>query len=137
MVAIALYSIATLWGGFAATTPVKFTIAFVLHGVISGCYFTTSASLQQRLFPRSRFAQFASAATMLIAISTMVLGPIVGTFLDYTHHVYRYTFLMDGVIAVLCLLAFAVVHRGFMHLGGPKGYVAPGDTEAEPAQTAM
>jgi len=132
MAAMVLYSISAFWGGFFATAPGTFTFAYVAHGVISGMFFTTSASLQQRLFPHSRFAQFASAATMLQNISIMTLAPIVGRILDHTHHVYRYTFLMGGIIAVFCLVSFAIVHRGFMNLGGPKGYVAPGDSEPQP-----
>jgi MFS family permease len=132
MVAMVLYMISSFWGGFFATTSGTFTFAYVAHGVISGMYFTTSASLQQRLFPHSRFAQFASAATMVTNLSIMMAAPIVGQILDSTHHVYRYTFLMGGIIAVCCLLCYAVVHRGFMNLGGPKGYLAPGESEPQP-----
>jgi MFS family permease len=135
MAAMVLYAITSFWGGFFALTAGTFTFAYVSHGVISGMYFTTSASLQQRLFPHSRFAQFASAATMVTNITIMLAAPIVGRILDYTHHVYRYTFLMGGIITICCLISFAIVHRGFMRLGGPKHYIAPGENEPQPEKS--
>jgi MFS family permease len=132
MAALVLYAIASLLGGIYATTPTMFAVAFVAHGVISGTYFTTTASLQQRLFPHSRFAQFSSAATMFTAISTMLLGFVVGPVIDLNDHSYRLTFIMGFGITLLCIVSFAIVHRGFMALGGPKGYVAPGDSEPQP-----
>jgi MFS family permease len=130
--ALVLYAIAAFWGGVFAKPPMMFAIAFIAHGVLSGTFFTTTASLPQRLFPHSRFAQFASAAAMVLAISTMVVSFVVGGFLDYAHHLYRYTFTIGGIIAVAGLVSFTIVHRGFMALGGPKDYVAPGDSEPQP-----
>ena len=57
IIALVLYGIAMLGGILYATTPTRFLIALMVHTVLSGCYYTTLASLGQRLFPHSTFAQ--------------------------------------------------------------------------------
>ena len=125
MAALLLYAAVGLWGGFCATTPATFSFAYVAHGVISGCYFTGTASIGQRLFPRAKFAQFASAAGILMAIGCMIVPPLVGKFLDETGHVYRHTFGFGGALALVGLGTMALVHRRFLALGGPQHYRAP------------
>ena len=125
MVTMALYAAVTLWGGLYAETPRTFAIALVLHVVLSGCFFTTTGSLQLRLFPKSRFAQFASAAGVLTAVWNVSGGLVVGWILDESGHVYRYTFALSCAVAVISLISGAMVYRGFVALGGPNHYVAP------------
>jgi len=119
------YFLVTVYGSIYASTPNAFLIAWVLHGVISGCFFTCSASLGQRLYPHSKFAQFASAAGIVGSIATMIIGPSMGSAIDASGKVYRYTFTMGGVLAGISLIAAWVVYRKFLRLGGPNGYVAP------------
>jgi MFS family permease len=123
--AMVLYGIVMFWGGFSAVSPKLYAIVFIAHGVLSGTYFTCTASLGQRLFPRMRFAQFASAAGLVGAIANMAIAPAIGIFLDSTHHAYRYTYHMGCAFAVLAVLLLLGVHSRFMNLGGPKAYVAP------------
>jgi MFS family permease len=129
LVALSLYAALTLWAGFFADTPARFSVAFVGHGILAGTFLTAIASLGQRLFPRAKFAQFASASGIVIAFGYMVLPPALGALLDATGHVYRYTFLLSGVISLLGVAAFIVVYRRFIRLGGPSAYVAPGDIQ--------
>jgi len=119
------YVAVTVWGALFATTPATFFVAWVLHGVLSGCYFTSAASLGQRLFPHDRFAQFASAAGIVTAPANMLVAPIVGQIIDQTGNIYRYTFTAGCVLAITALILSAIVHRRFMQLGGPNGYIAP------------
>jgi len=119
------FAVLTAWAGIYATTPTTFLIAWVLHGVLSGCYLTSSASLGQRLFPHEKFAQFASAVLMLTGPTTVVLAPLVGRAVDKTGHVYRYTFAAGCLLSCVALLAAWRAHRDFMKFGGPKYYVAP------------
>ncbi|MEZ5277345.1 MAG: MFS transporter [Opitutaceae bacterium] len=122
---IGLYAGFMLWGaGFATDSP-RFGVAFIAHTVISGAYFTSTASIGQRLYPKMKFAQFASAAGILIAATAAVLPPTVGLILDASGHQYRLTFLMGGILASTGLLILLVVHHKFMKLGGPKNYKAP------------
>jgi len=122
---VAAYFLVTIYGGIWATTPNTFLVAWVLHGVISGCYFTCSASLGQRLFPHSKYAQFASAAGIIGSVSTMVIGPSMGVAIDASGKIYRYTFVLGGVLSLVALIAAWVVYRQFARLGGTKAYVAP------------
>ena len=125
VIALLAYVAVTLWARFAATTPSTFLVAWVAHGVISGVYFTSSASLGQRLYPREKFAQFASAASMVASPASMALAPVVGLVLDHTGKDYHITFSIGCGLALTALVLAFFVHRQFMRLGGPKGYVAP------------
>ncbi|MFA6286511.1 MAG: MFS transporter [Opitutaceae bacterium] len=122
---LAAYFLVTIYGGIWAKTPDTFLIAWVLHGVISGCYFTCAASLGQRLFPQLKYAQFASAAGIIGSVSTMAIGPAMGMAIDASGKVYRYTFVLGGFLSLVALIAAWVVYKQFVRLGGPKGYVAP------------
>jgi len=119
------YLLVSAYGALFATTPATFMPAFILHGVLSGCYFTSAASLGQRLFPHSRYAQFASAAGIVMAPANIVLAPLVGILIDGTGGFYRMTFFAGCAMAALALVTAWRVHGHFMRLGGPKGYVAP------------
>jgi MFS family permease len=124
--AMAGYVIVTAWGFFyAGTSQTAFLAALVAHGVLSGTYFTSAASLGQRLFPHEKFAQFASAAGIIAAPAGIALAPVVGSIVDFTGDDYRYTFASACVLALIALWSAWHVHRQFMKLGGPKNYVAP------------
>lgn len=119
------YAAVTAWGALHARDADSFAVALVLHGVLSGCYFTASASLGQRLYPHSRFAQFASAAGIIGSLGGMAIGPVVGGVIDLSGNAYHHTFTIGSAVAVVALILAIVVHGQFMRLGGPKGYVAP------------
>lgn len=125
IVCIGLYAIVAFWGAFFATGLTNFGIAFVGHTVISGAYLTSTASIGQRLFPKLKFAQFASAMGILQAVFSGIMPPSVGLFLDLNDHAYRATFLFSGILALLGFAALIIVNRRFLSLGGPRHYVAP------------
>ncbi|MGO8705972.1 MAG: MFS transporter [Candidatus Brocadiia bacterium] len=125
IVALLLYAIAMMAGLFYVTAPARFGVGWVAHCVLSGVYYTTSASLAQRLLPRSTFAQFNSAAGLVGAAIGMATSPLIGGILDWSGHQYRYTFLMGSGIAVFAAILLLIVHTRFMRYGGPKNYVAP------------
>jgi len=122
---LAGYLAVTAWGALYARTPETFAIALVLHGVLSGCYYTSAASLGLRLFPRSKFAQFASASGIIGSLCGMTLGPLIGTMIDVTGNLYHYTFTAGCALSVIALATGWHVHGKFMRLGGPKNYIAP------------
>ncbi|AHF90705.1 MFS transporter [Opitutaceae bacterium TAV5] len=121
------YMLVTAWGAVFAKTPGTFLVAWVLHGVLTGSYFTSAASLGPRLFPHSRFAQFSSAAGICSSVAGMVLAPTVGLIIDRTGDEYRHTFTTGCLLATIALVCAVYVYRQFMNLGGPKDYVAPGE----------
>jgi MFS family permease len=124
MFCLAGYAIVSVWGALYATTATTFLTAWVLHGVLSGCYFTSAASLGQRLFPRSQFAQFSSAAAIVISLGNVFFAPAMGTIIDTSGN-YRYTFLAGCIISLTALAASLYVYGKFKALGGPANYVAP------------
>ncbi|ATC65427.1 MFS transporter [Nibricoccus aquaticus] len=125
MVSLAAYAAVTLTGSLYATTANAFLVAWVLHGVFSGCYYTCVASLGQRLFPHHKYAQFFSASSIFLSLANIVLAPAIGWTIDATGKVYRLTFLFGGGLAALALVCAFFVYRKFMRLGGPKDYAAP------------
>ncbi|XHR30503.1 MAG: MFS transporter [Chthoniobacteraceae bacterium] len=121
-----LYLGVSLWAFFCATTPETFLVAWVLHGVLSGCYFTCSASLGQRLFPKARYAQFASAGGIVFALAVMVMAPITGVIIDRS--IYRLTFAIGAIFTVLALGAAWFVYVKFKKMGGTAAYQPPEET---------
>lgn len=125
MVVLGIYSAALLLGGFFIHDEWSFGIGLVAHGVISGTYATAAASLGQRLLPRVKFAQLASAGGIINCLFTIVLAPLLGWFLDTTHHDYRFTFFVGSAIALAGLFMNVRLHRQFLFHGGPKNYIPP------------
>ena len=83
-------------------------------------------ALALRLFPRAKFAQFASAVGVTGSLANMVVGPAVGSVVDYTGNLYHHTFTISCALCAITLALGLAVHGRFMRLGGPCGYVAPG-----------
>jgi hypothetical protein len=125
IVSLVAYLGVMLFGVFGVHNAPTYLTAYVLHGVISGCYYTSVASLGQRLFPREKFAQFASAALLFAAPLHMSLAPLVGLIIDHTGNVYRHAFTVGAILVALAILSFWSVYTRFQKLGGPKHYVAP------------
>ena len=103
----------------------SFAIVFIIHGVVSGCYFTLSSSLPLRLFPGSIFAQFASANAMILALGTTITAPAFGYFLDVQDSNYHLLFLLGAVLSLISAVAFVKIHFYYKRFGGDPGYVAP------------
>lgn len=122
---LALYAAIALWGAFSISNLTTFGIAFVGHTVVSGAYLTATASIAQRLYPKLKFAQFASGQGILQAVCNGLMPPAVGLFLDLNHHNYRMTFLFSGLLALAGLVFYILVNRRFIQLGGPDHYRAP------------
>lgn len=127
IVSLATYAVIALWAGLLVDHKdlTSFSIAYVAHGVISGVFFTGTASLFPRLFPRAKFAQFASAAGIILAFGFIGIPPIVGKLLDLTHHAYHYTFVIGGSVAAAGAVIFTLLYRQFVRLGGMKNYNPP------------
>lgn len=123
--ALAVYGAICLWGGFFVRDTLTFMIALFGCGIVVGVWMTTTASLPQRLLPANKFAEYFSAAGIINCLSQIVIGPVLGMFLDRCDHVYRYVFFVGAGLTALCLWASVVLQRRFMQLGGPEHYVAP------------
>lgn len=125
MLCTVLYLIFGVWAGLYAHDDFTFTVATVLHTVLTGAWGTSTASLHMRIFPQIRFAQFAAAAGIMTSILTIVVSPAVGWVLDLTGQVYRYTFLMGAAVAAVGFGLLLLFHQRFARLGGSAAYVPP------------
>lgn len=127
-----MFMLTTLLGFCFISGVTSFGVVYVLHTVISGAYFTATASLPMVLFPRLRFTQFASAAGMLGSLSGIVNSLIQGAVLDYSGHNYRLTLLAAGIFSCL---AFALLLKVFRNFSALKGGVPPAYRgQTEPAE---
>jgi MFS family permease len=121
-----LYGAAMMVGWFVMHDSQTFQIFFIIHGVLSGAFFTTILSLLPRLLPRERFTQIFAAALVaqmfVIAVVSAGVGKALDSFLD---HDYRMTFLISGVIALVACAAWTVLYRQFNRLGGLSRYAPP------------
>ena len=120
-----LYLFSMLAGFFMVKDAKTFMVVLALHTLLSGCYFTVSASLPQRLFPRELFAQFNSAFGMILALGNTLFGMLFGYILDYSGKNYRLVFVFAIVITMLAIVSLMGVWRKFNMLGGDKNYVPP------------
>ena len=103
----------------------SFAIVFIIHGVVSGCFFTLSSSLPLRLFPGSIFAQFASANAMILALGTTVIVPAFGFFLDVQESNYDLLFVLGAILSLISAVAFVKIHFYYKRFGGDENYIAP------------
>ncbi len=123
--ALIAYTLVMVMGWFFMGDAGYFGLIFVLHGIVSGSYFTLSASLGARLLPRALFAQFGSAVTIINSACAMLAGPIMGKSLDMLDHNYRYLFVFGGIITLTAALLLYKVYRNFLQHGGDAAYNAP------------
>lgn len=123
--ALSIYAVLMATGWFLLADPEWFELIFILHGVISGCYFTLSASLGARLLPRALFAQFSSAGAIIQAIFTMLAAPAMGRLIDFLNYNYRCVFPVALVATLLSLTLFCKLYRNYLRHGGDRAYQPP------------
>ena len=124
MAMLLLFALTTLTGFIFIGGSSSFGVVYVLHTVISGAYFTASASLPMVLFPKLRFTQFASVIGMMGALSNVLVSLVQGPLLDCSGHNYRLTLLAACIFSVLALVLLLVVLRNYNALNGgePSAY---------------
>lgn len=108
---IGVYAAAMIAGGIFGTTPFAFAVAFVAHGVLSGCFFTVQVPIFQRLLPAAKFGQLSSAGYLLLGVGSVILPAASGYVLDMTGKAYRFTFIAGGVLGLLGFLSLLEVQR--------------------------
>ena len=125
IVALLAYFGAMFFGYITVNDASSFGVALVVHTVVSGSYMTLSASLAPRLFPRSLFAQFNSAFSMISGITHMVVGPCLGFSLDLLNRNYHYTFVFGMAVTAIAVLLLCKVYSNFKKEGGLTNYIPP------------
>ncbi len=119
-----IYGLSSLLSGIFITGERSFAVALVAHTVMSGAYFTLTASLLLRLFPQSRFAQYQSAQMILGTLASISVIPLVGKLIDMSGN-YRLIFYAGTLLALLTALLLYLCYRQFKQYGGVKNYIPP------------
>ena len=125
LIVAVLYGIIMVCGILYVKNTFSFAVILIAHGVVSGSYITASASLGQRLLPQAKFAELASAGGILGSLAGILLPPLIGAFLDHTHHAYRHVFDVGLGLSIVGVIFGLLLYRRFLALGGPHHYRAP------------
>ncbi len=120
-----VYALLMIVWSFWIHDAASFGAPFLVHGIVSGIFFTGTASIGQLLFPKLKFAQFAAAGGLIAALFNLSLGPTMGALLDSLGNDYKLTFLISGLIALVAAGLGLVVHRRWLACGGREAYQAP------------
>jgi len=125
LIVLIIHTFVAFWAFLFIDGRLTYAAAFIMEGVLAGCFWTSTSGLLPMLLPKIRFGQISSAGLIVTSIGSMLIGPAIGSFLDCTGHHYEYTF---GIAFGLDCLAFLVgisLYRGFIGFGGFKSYVPP------------
>lgn len=125
LIALACFSACALTAFFCIRTTGEFGFMYVLCGVMGGFWATAWAPLATMLFPRDKFGAFYAVLLVANALGQMLIALLCGWMLDRLDHDYRFIYLWASGLALLGLLAYAIVYRRFLKLGGVRNYVAP------------
>ena len=120
-----VYALTMIAGGCFTGSHFTFGLFLLLHGVVGGSYFTLSASLGAKLFPRSLFAQFNSANAMILALTNTALAVVFGAIIDALGGDYVCVFWFGTLMTVISIGTMLHVYRDFLRLGGDSDYAAP------------
>ncbi len=123
MVSLICYGVTMMIGWFFVTDVKNFEIVLFFHVLISGIYYTVSASLLPRLFPRLLFAQFHSANTIMTCILGTISPLCFGILVDRFD--YPVVFLICVIFCCLAVGGLGLVLKKFKEYGGDRGYVPP------------
>jgi MFS family permease len=121
MAALALYALAAFTGWLWVHDADSFALLYVAHVVLSGAYYTASASAPMALFPRLRFLQFNAAKDLMVGVAAIAAGVLQGPVLDRSGHDYSLTLASAALLAfagVLCLRRAGFAHPPRTHLDG-------------------
>ena len=124
-VCLGLYATLMISSWFLLRNSATFGPVLILHGVVSGSCMTLTASLQQKLFPRELFAQFASATGIVASVANMLLIPVIGKLLDLLNNNYRCLFLIGALLALSGVAVLWSLSRDYARYGGDEAYQAP------------
>jgi MFS family permease len=108
---MALYLCVAGAGFFAVHDLDSFAVVYVLHVLVSGAYYTASASLPMVLFPRARFLQFDATRRLVFSTSNTVLSFLLGPMLDATGHDYGLTLSFGALLAAASVVTFRTLFR--------------------------
>jgi len=100
-------------------------VFFIIHTVLSGCFFTASMALYPMVFPKSQFSQFYSAYSLLNNVLLFGAAPLLGLILKFSHSWYLLTFLISGGLGLTSLGLWVYWYRLFNARGGIKNFVPP------------
>ncbi|MBO5959515.1 MAG: MFS transporter [Lentisphaeria bacterium] len=125
ILALCVYLLTMIFGGCFTNNHFTFGLFLLLHNIFSGCYFTLSASLVAKLFPRSLFAQFNSANAMILALANTCLAMVFGAIIDALGGNYICVFWFGALMTLISVLTMLWVFRDFLRLGGDAAYTAP------------
>jgi maltose/moltooligosaccharide transporter len=111
-VVMAMYCVISAIGFIGMADASAFRVFYVAHVIISGAWFTASASMPMALFPRASFVQFNSTKDLMVVFGTILVSAIQGPMLDLSGHDYRLTLLAGAVFSLASLACLVRLQTG-------------------------
>jgi MFS family permease len=124
-ITLTAYGVIMAVGWIAVDDATTFTAVFIAHGVVSGAFFTSTASLLLRLLPSNSFSQRAAAKAAIAGIMTVGSTAALGGVLGLLGGDPQVVFVIGAGLAGLAALGWVVLLREFHRLGGYDAYQAP------------
>jgi len=118
---LALYALVSGAGFMWVRDGAGFAWLYVAHVVVSGAYYTASASIPMALFPRLHFLQFNAAKDLMVGLATIATGLLQGPLLDWSGHDYSLTLVSAAALSaggVMCLRKAGFANPPCMRPGG-------------------
>ncbi|MGN6726792.1 MAG: MFS transporter [Tepidisphaeraceae bacterium] len=109
MGAIAFFLLAITCSSVLVVDAHSFKIAFTLLVISAGAYYTCSASLGQRLFPRDNFAQFAAATSVILQLTLLAYSPLMGLVIDVSGKQYILAYYTAAIFSLAALVLIVII----------------------------
>jgi MFS family permease len=128
---LAAYGAVMVGGYLLVHDAWTFTVFFVLHTVVAGCYWTASGTILMHLLPKASYAEYGSAAHVVSSAVAIPLSLCVGRLLDASKGSpdgsanYLLVFLAGGGVSLAAVLLWIPLTRAFNRRGGVAAYQAP------------
>lgn len=126
-VIIAIYAVLMLASSAMVQNSEQLRLGLIAHGVVSGAFWTATASLGQYLFPAKDFARFYAAMQVLAAFGYMALPPTLGAVFDGNGRDYRVSFLVAAALSLLSLIACLISLKNIGQVTRVHGCYVPPD----------
>lgn len=124
-ITLIFYAVTMAIGWAVVRGETSFVTVFIIHGVISGAFFTTTASLLARLLPGTSFSQRAGAKAAIAGIMTVIGTAGLGVLLKVIANDLDVIFLVGALLATGAAVGWMALFGQYRCLGGYHGYVAP------------
>jgi len=112
-----------IFGFFFCISKTAFFVVTIFLAIVYVAQEGSRLPLAISLYPKEKFGQFGSAASMVKAIMMVAANAAGGWFIDLLG--YQYIFVWDFIFTLASVLILHWIYIRWQALGGEKGYIPP------------